>query len=127
MTNLANNYDDDDEVVGIFKTNAMIISPTQSALFPWVCRANHSCVPNCNYIFNPQCSHQQLYCTNLIKKGEELTVSYLPDNIVGGVEIRRKFLMENHNFVCMCKYCCQPEEILSQDDQAREIIVRRIG
>ena len=128
LTKLANNYDDEDEVLGIFKTNAMIISPTESALFPWVCRANHSCVPNCNYIFNQQLGHQQLYCSRFITVGEELTVSYLPDNIVGGVEERRKFLTENHNFICMCECCSlEPGVALKQDEYFRQIAVRRIG
>ena len=49
VTGLANTYQDEEAVLGIFKTNAMVISGTEAAVFPWVCRANHACVPNCNY------------------------------------------------------------------------------
>ena len=128
VTKLANNYDDNNEILGIYKTNAMIISPSESALFPGVCRANHSCVPNCNYIFNHQLGHQQLYCSKFITKDEELTVSYLPDNLVGGVEERRKFLLETHNFICMCDCCSlEPGVALKQDEYSRQVAVRRIG
>ena len=79
-------------------------------------------------IFNQQLGHQQLYCSRFITVGEELTVSYLPDNIVGGVEERRKFLTENHNFICMCECCSlEPGVALKQDEYFRQIAVRRIG
>ena len=128
ITRLSNNYDDEDELLGIFKTNAMIISPCESALFPTICRSNHSCVPNCNYIFNQQLGHQQLYCIKLITKGDELTVNYMPDNIIGGVEERRKFLLDKHNFTCMCE-CCSLEAgvALKQDEYSRQLAAWRIG
>ena len=43
---------------GIFKTNAMVISNDESCLFPMVCRANHSCVPNCTYTWNSDTAQQ---------------------------------------------------------------------
>ena len=46
VMSLANNYTDyTNEVLAIFKTNAMTISPMEAGLYPWVCRANHSCSP----------------------------------------------------------------------------------
>ena len=128
VTKLANNYDDNNEILGIYKTNAMIIIPSESVLFPGVCRANHSCVPNCNYIFNQQLGHQQLYCSKFITKDEELTISYLPDNLVGGVEERRKILLETHNFICMCDCCSlEPGVALKQDEYSRQVAIRGIG
>ena len=67
------NYDDVScDILGIFKTNAMNISPSEAALYPWVCRANHSCDPNCNYYHNSNTGHQELYCTRVIRAGEEV-------------------------------------------------------
>ena len=43
---------------GIFKTNAMVISNDESCLFPLVCRANHSCVPNCTYTWHSDTAQQ---------------------------------------------------------------------
>ena len=40
-----------------------------------VCRANHACVPNCNYMFNWETNEQELYVVRPIRPGEELTVS----------------------------------------------------
>ena len=120
ITRLSNNFDDEDNLLGIFKTNAMIISTYESALFPTICRSNHSCVPNCNYIYNQQLGHQQLYCIKYVTKGDELTVSYMPDNNIGGVEERRKFLLYTHNFICMCE-CCSQDPALQQDENSRQI------
>ena len=114
---LANNYDDADEVLGIFKTNGMIISPTESGLFPWVCRANHSCVPNCNYVWNEELAEQQMFAVRRIPAGTELTVSYLPDNFIEGVEERRKLIFEDHNFVCMCECCVLGIGIMKTQDE----------
>ena len=67
---LANTHDATYDILGIFKTNAMTISPSEAALYPWVCRANHCCHPNCNYYHNSDTGRQELYCTRLIRPGE---------------------------------------------------------
>ena len=95
---LANSYDDNNEILGIFRTNAMIISSSEAAVFPWVCRANHSCVPNCNYHHDSQTGLQHLYSATRILKGEELTVSYLPDNMLGCRAARQSHLMKSHRY-----------------------------
>ena len=63
---LANNYDDENEVLGIFKTNAMVISQNESALFPLLSRTNHSCIPNCNYMWNEEQGKQQMFAVKRI-------------------------------------------------------------
>merc|ERR1719397_1885953 len=40
-------------------------------------------------------------------KGEELTVTYLPDTFVAGRDERRAFLLQNNNFCCTCLPCTQ--------------------
>jgi len=128
ITDLANIYDDEDEVLGIFKTNAMIISSCESALFPWVCRANHSCVPNCNYMWNEELGEQQMFAVEMIPVGIELTVSYLPDNFIEGVEMRRKMILEQHNFVCMCQSCVMGAGgIKNKEESDRKEAKRLIG
>ena len=93
-------------MLAIFKTNAMIISDSQAGVFPWVCRANHSCVPNCNYHHNPESHHQQLYSLTNIPAGRELTVSYLPDtgSGLGGRETRQAHLRASHrqSYILYC-------------------------
>ena len=128
IMDLANNYNDADEVLGIFKTNAMITSPTESGLFPWVCRANHSCVPNCNYVWNEELGEQQLFTVRRVLVGTELTVSYLPDNFIEGAEERKKVIFENHNFVCTCECCVLGTGMIkTQDEKDRRVAKRLMG
>ena len=122
------NYDDVScDILGIFKTNAMNISPSEAALFPWVCRANHSCDPNCNYYHNADTGRQELYCTRVIRAGEEVTVSYLPDTVIGTRESRRRHLMESHRFLCECAVCSLSGAELEEEETQRAQCVRRIG
>ena len=125
---LANNYDDENEVLGIFKTNAMIISQNESALFPLLSRTNHSCIPNCNYMWNEEQGKQQMFAVKRIPAGSELTISYLPDNFIEGVEERRKVIFEHHNFVCMCECCVLGIGIMkTQDEKNRRKAKRLMG
>ena len=84
--------------MAIFRTNAMIISENEACLFPWVCRANHSCLPNCNYHHNTANRRQELYSLTNIPAGLELTVSYLPDSGsgLGGRVARQNHLLASH-------------------------------
>jgi len=126
---LVNNYEDyDSEILGIFKTNAMVISDFESALFPKICRANHACVPNCNYVWNGAVGEQQLLATRDLGPGEEMTVSYLPDSFLGGLKERREYLVTHHNFVCMCCSCVRPPGMgLTQDEYQRKVATRKIS
>ena len=66
---LFNKYEDEEnEILGIFKTNAMVISDWKSALFPKICRANHSCVPNLNYVWNSELGQQQMFAVKKVSK-----------------------------------------------------------
>ena len=125
---LANNYQDyQNEVLAIFKTNAMTISPGEAALFPWVCRANHSCHPNCNYYHDTENTVQQLYSVTNIKAGQEITVSYLPDNMIQPRDIRQSFLMRNHYFLCHCSVCTLDQDQLMMDETLKVNASRRVG
>ena len=44
----------------------------KSALFPKICRANHSCVPNCNYVWNPELGQQQMFLVKKVSKDQIL-------------------------------------------------------
>ena len=101
---LANNYDDADEVLGIFKTNGMIISPTESGLFPWVCRANHSCVPNCTVVFNGR--ELVIKATQDIDAGEIPNVAFISYvNTMDDTKTRQKQQQANWFFTCRCSLC----------------------
>ncbi|XP_023329759.1 SET and MYND domain-containing protein 5 [Eurytemora carolleeae] len=103
--------------MGIFKTNAMVISNDKSCLFPLVCRANHACVPNCTYIWDDETGLQNLYACDNILPGEELTVSYLPDNMVEGRTSRRGMLRALYRFDCICELCSNDCGIMFEQDE----------
>ena len=62
-----------------------------------------------------------------VQAGEELTVSYLPDNFIADRETRRKFLMKNHNFLCQCSICSLEGPDLENDEKWKIIARRRVG
>ena len=49
-----------------------VFTSWKSALFPKICRANHSCVPNCNYVWNPELGQQQMFLVKKVNKGQIL-------------------------------------------------------
>ncbi|KAI0333385.1 hypothetical protein GY45DRAFT_1334921 [Cubamyces sp. BRFM 1775] len=82
-----------DIVPGILNTNCLEISisngdppgdpdpdPNDSfaGLFPTLSRANHSCRPSANYYFSVQSFTGQLWATQDISPGEEITITYTP-------------------------------------------------
>ena len=62
-----------------------------------------------------------------MKVGEEITVSYLPDNLIADRETRRKYLQKNHNFICQCSICSLDGQLLVEDEKQRKIASRRLG
>lgn len=72
-------------------------------LFPLVSMLNHQCV-------NSNCSYQSSSLTNMvvktlrdIKKGEELTVSYISSFI--SLSFRKRVLRARYDFDCKCENC----------------------
>ena len=49
-----------------------VFTSWKSALFPKICRANHSCVPNCNYVWNPELGQQQMFLVKKVSKDQIL-------------------------------------------------------
>ena len=70
---------------------------------------NHSCLPNCfhygiaNYVIVKSIKN--------IKKGEELTISYIEPKVLSG----RKSELENWNIYCNCDLCKIEKEICDKD------------
>ena len=69
-----------------------------------------------------------MFAVEMIPVGTELTVSYLPDNFIEGVEMRRKMILEQHNFVCMCQSCVMGTGgIKNKEESDRKEAKRLIG
>ncbi|KLU85534.1 hypothetical protein MAPG_04557 [Magnaporthiopsis poae ATCC 64411] len=61
-------------LAGIFDTNSIPLGDAGSgAVYPTVCRLNHSCRPNCMTSWNTTLRRQTVHATRRIEEGEELT------------------------------------------------------
>jgi len=93
--------------MGIFYTNCMSFIGDSAAVFPQMARSNHSCAPNTEFKENMELAQQELIAVKPIKKGQEITLSYLPSNGVGSdlMVKRRDYLREYYGFHCVCLAC----------------------
>lgn len=81
------------------------VMPFALALYQSVSFINHSCVPNCAFAFDVKKSGNRIYLGALrpIKKGEEIVISYRPDD--EDYESRTNFLSSRYGFECSCVLC----------------------
>jgi hypothetical protein len=108
----------------IFKTNALpcgVGSPV-GAVYPTICRINHSCVPNCHNSWDDDAGHETIYAIRPIRAGEELTIPYHDSGLSAE---RRAKLKSNFNFDCDCRGCTLPPSELSESD-ARQRKIREL-
>ncbi|KAF1941413.1 SET domain-containing protein [Clathrospora elynae] len=101
----------------IFRTNAYNTGNNIS-LLPKMARINHSCRPNSDYYWNEKLNTQVVYASRKIKKGEELSVSYI--SLLLTHQERQKDL-DRYGFTCSCEACNQEREV--SDD--RRITIRK--
>jgi hypothetical protein len=68
---------------------------------PYIAKLNHSCMPNTYFEFNKDYGYMTLYAKNNIKKGEELTDSYLLNK---DIDNHREYLQKHYhfNYSCSC-------------------------
>ncbi len=66
---------------------------------------NHDCNPNTNYYYDRNKLMIHFIANRRIAKGEEITISYVPD-IIDPME-RKKALRDRWGFDCKCKLCLQ--------------------
>lgn len=78
-----------------------------SGLFRIANCMNHSCIPNCiiSSCFND--SRIKIIAIKKIKKGEELTFSYIDENQT--FENRQQQLLKYYYFHCLCEKCIKKE------------------
>lgn len=76
-----------------------------SGFFRIAVRFNHSCLPNARHYWNTATKELVVVTTREIRKGEELTISYLGDALHQGIEGRRIELQSRFNFACGCSAC----------------------
>ena len=89
---------------GIFRTNAYFDGGS-GYVFETLCRANHSCAPNCAKAMSDRGGRRvvDVIALRAVPRGEEITVSYLKLDAPGAA--RRAYLREKYNFDCRCARC----------------------
>jgi hypothetical protein len=93
-------------ILNIFYNNNFAISDRLGtrSVFPTVARINHSCVPNSQGNFNESLRSFTIHATRDISHGEEVTISYLHDQLALRTARQAK-LYEGYGFQCGCELC----------------------
>lgn len=110
--------------MGIFFTNDMNFSHNSAALFPTIAKSNHSCYPNADFISRQDLNVQDLVAMRLIKKDEEICISYLPAAAEGSDvrDIRQGYIRKWYGFACKCEICILTGLELEQNDDLRRLL-----
>eukprot|EP00441_Pelagodinium_beii_P035638 CAMPEP_0197645080 /NCGR_PEP_ID=MMETSP1338-20131121/17846_1 /TAXON_ID=43686 ORGANISM="Pelagodinium beii, Strain RCC1491" /NCGR_SAMPLE_ID=MMETSP1338 /ASSEMBLY_ACC=CAM_ASM_000754 /LENGTH=346 /DNA_ID=CAMNT_0043218573 /DNA_START=26 /DNA_END=1066 /DNA_ORIENTATION=+ len=98
-------------ILARWQSNSLNVSisfgESQSALYRFACKANHSCDANCVTVFDMGTGCMILRTRRRIQRGEQLTINYFgadPDFAVLSAEERRT-LLSKRDFVCCCSRC----------------------
>ncbi|RMD43811.1 hypothetical protein DV735_g1305, partial [Chaetothyriales sp. CBS 134920] len=80
-------------------------------VFPTIARLNHSCIPNAQGNFNRNVDEGSftIHALREIAAGEEITVSYLHDELASHEE-RQHWLHQVYGFWCQCGICSGGDE-----------------
>ena len=107
--------------LGIFFTNDMNFDG-DAAVFPLISRANHSCVPNADFVTRGERRVQEVIATSNIATGEEITLSYLEASAAGseGRNERQGYTRLWYGFQCRCKACSLEGQELVLDEAVRK-------
>jgi len=96
-------------------------SSAMGGLFELLCRAQHSCAPNCEYSFNTSLGRGVLHAIRSIGANEELTICYLSSAPRLTFEQRQEALQLGFRFRCACAVCTRAQ----QDEEFRDASDRR--
>jgi hypothetical protein len=90
-------------------------------LFEIACRINHSCLPNTHSSWDSEKGTIEIYATQSIPQGEEITSTYIGN--LGGYAPRQQCLSYIFKFTCRCRLCTLPEE----DRELSDLRIREIN
>lgn len=90
----------------------------QCGLYEQQCLINHSCNPNC-VKFNPKTSFSpsEIWSTRVIEPNEEISICYVTPYECATWSMR-KYLWENHRFICCCSKCKSNDKIKNLTEDA---------
>lgn len=123
---LHNNFPGKHPFAGIMKTNALPCGSGSEigAVYPTICRINHSCLPNSQNTWNSDTKIETIFAISPIKCGEEITISY---DKGGPSAVRQASLKQSFGFQCTCVVCSQPKALLRESDTRRSRIQQLDG
>ena len=108
----------------IMRTNSFSEgNPPRGVLFELISRMNHSCDPNVGKRFDG--TQAEIYALGTIRKGEELTLNYMPSEAHKPLDIRREMLRVKYNFMCNCARC-EPAAEPSQHSRKHQLSVDEV-
>ncbi|KAK0707810.1 hypothetical protein B0H67DRAFT_647952 [Lasiosphaeris hirsuta] len=105
----------------IMKTNSFQVTidgVSHSGLYPEVSRINHECRPNCIVRYSPSTLVVEVVAYRDIKRGEELSLSYIPLNLLSE---QRQDVIKGWGFHCACALCRDPEATKVSDGHRARI------
>lgn len=115
-------------MMGTWLTNALPIEYEDGndehdtgAIFATICRLNHACAPNCHHEWNAALGMETVHAIRPIRKGEELSISYLLPAGRPRAE-RQARLREQFGFSCGCAMCAVPDGMASRSDACQRAI-----
>jgi hypothetical protein len=116
------------KILHIFRSNAFNLglnSPFAQAVFPYISRLNHSCLPNAQGNFHKELGTFNIHATRDIQVDEELTLNYLSEH--GGIrEFRQKKLLSGYGFECACPACNLETIEAKKGEEGRVVVGREI-
>mmetsp|Transcript_30227 Transcript_30227/g.54336 ORF Transcript_30227/g.54336 Transcript_30227/m.54336 type:complete len:81 (-) Transcript_30227:26-268(-) len=74
-------------------------------MFTDACLFNHSCQPNCSWSLSPTSGKMEVWTVLPVRRGQELTISYLGDDVQADRTQRQALIRQNWNFDCRCRKC----------------------
>eukprot|EP00933_Yihiella_yeosuensis_P028643 TRINITY_DN22476_c1_g1_i1.p1 TRINITY_DN22476_c1_g1~~TRINITY_DN22476_c1_g1_i1.p1 ORF type:complete len:361 (+),score=79.97 TRINITY_DN22476_c1_g1_i1:111-1085(+) len=105
------------DTLTIWRSNALPNGNGKGAVFANACLLNHSCAPNAYHCFNEKQKRLTVHCMRPIKKGEEVTISYV--KVWQKKEDRQMELQHQYRFHCRCQVCTLPEKEQEVSDERR--------
>ena len=103
--------------LAISKTNMLGLGspPIGGGLFIEASRINHACKPNTQNSWNERISRETIHAVRDIKKGEEITISYMGH--FASYDERQAFLKDKFKFDCACEVCSLPPDQRMASDE----------
>ncbi|CAE7028747.1 set5 [Symbiodinium natans] len=108
-------------VQGILDTNSFEkgLGSADRVLCPTLARFNHSCVPNCQHVWDSDAEVMRILASTEISVGDELSIDYI--DIRQSRQERQALLSRKYGFQCTCPACQQGDD---EGDRRRQIMAR---